>query len=68
VPLRHGQWASETVPVLRRTRIKTVAYCFGSLGDRHEMTSKDQLDFFLTASCINLSNWGKFVGLEALTG
>jgi hypothetical protein len=63
-----GQWASATVPVAPPGQNQNSRLLLGSFGGRYAMTSKDQVDFLLTGSRIDLSDWGEPVGLEALTG
>ncbi len=63
-----GQWASETVPIAPRGQNQNSRLLFGNFGGRYQMTAKDQVEFLLTGSRIDLSNWGEPVGLEALTG
>ncbi len=63
-----GQWASETVAVAPPGQNQNSRLLFGSAGGRYGITAKDQADFLLTGSRINLSDWGEPVGLEALTG
>ena len=63
-----GQWASETVPVAPANQNQKSRLLFGNFGMRFALTAKDQVDFLLSGSRINLSNWGEPAGLEALTG
>jgi hypothetical protein len=41
---------------------------FGNFSARYQPAAKDQIEFLLSGSRIDLSNWGEPVGLEALTG
>ncbi|MBV9502446.1 MAG: carboxypeptidase regulatory-like domain-containing protein [Acidobacteriaceae bacterium] len=63
-----GQWASETVPIARPGHNQNSRLLFANIAGRYGITAKDQLEFLLTGSRINLSDWGEPVGLEALTG
>ncbi|HWF46995.1 MAG TPA: hypothetical protein VG168_08320, partial [Bryobacteraceae bacterium] len=63
-----GQCASETVPIAQQGQNQNSRLLFGNFGLRYQLTAKDQIEFLLTGSCIDLSNWGEPVGLEALTG
>ncbi len=63
-----AQWASETVPIAPQTQNENSRLLFGTLGLRYQLTAKDQVQFLLSGSHINLSDWGEPVGLEALIG
>ncbi len=63
-----GQWASETVPIAPRTQNQNSRLLFGNFGLRYQVTAKNQIEFLLGGSRIDLSNWGEPVGLEALIG
>jgi hypothetical protein len=62
-----GQWASEMVPTAQPGRNQNSTLLFGNFGVRYGVTRKDQIDFVLSGSRINLSNRGEPAGLEALT-
>jgi hypothetical protein len=63
-----GQWASQTVPVAPRGQDQNSRLLFGNLAGRMGLSARDQLDFLVSGSRINLSDWGQPLGLEALIG
>ncbi len=63
-----GQWASETVPVAPPGQNQNNRLLFGSFILRYQPAAKDQLEFLLSGSRIDLSDWGEPLGLESLIG